>query len=81
MRWPIVNDSPITYENKCIDLLIAVWIYHLVMIGKELSKKLTPHMQTVTVGADIIVTKITSAACGNVATVMSYHSCISYAII
>ena len=44
-------------------------------------KVLTPHIQTVTVGVDVIVTKITTAVCGNVATVMSCRSCISYAII
>ena len=41
----------------------------LVIIGKELSKKFTLHVQMVTVGTDVIVTQITTAICGNVATV------------
>ena len=49
--------------------IVVVCIYHLVMIGKELSKKFTPHVQMVTVGADVIVTQITTVVCGNVATV------------
>ena len=59
--------------------LIAVCMYRLVMIGKELSKKFTPQVQTVTAGADVIVTQITTVVCGNVATVTSYRSCILYA--
>ena len=51
------------------------------MIGKELSKKFTPHVQMVTVEADVIVTQITTVVCGNIETVTSYRSCISYAII
>ena len=38
--------------------IIAVCIYCLVMIGKELSKKFNPHAQMVTEGADIIVIQI-----------------------
>ena len=39
------------------------------MMGKELSKMFTLQVQTAPVGVDVIVTQITTAACGNVATV------------
>ena len=49
--------------------MIAACLYRLVMMGKELSKKFTPHVQMFTVGVHVIVTQITTAVCGNVATV------------
>ena len=48
---------------------------------QRIVQKVHPHTQMVIVGADVIVTQITTVVCGNVATVTSYRSCISYAII
>ena len=40
---------------KCV---IVVCIYRLVMMSIDLSKKFTPHVQTVTGSVDVIVTKL-----------------------
>ena len=57
----------------CKRIFIAVCIYRLVMMVKELSKKFTPHVQTVTVCVDVILT--------NCWYITSYRSCILFAAI
>ena len=45
-------------QRNAPDLSFYCGVYRLVMIGKELSKKFHPHVQTVTEGTDVIVTQI-----------------------
>ena len=40
---------------------------------QRIAQKVHPHVQMVTIYADVYVTQITTAVCGNVATVTSYQ--------
>ena len=55
--WFKHNSKMTLVKNYCVRL-IAVCIYRLVMMSIDLSKKFTPHMQTVTGSTDVIVTQL-----------------------
>ena len=55
--WTVRTLSALKVETRC-SVFVAVFIYRLVMISIDLSKKFTSHVQMVTGSVDLIVTQL-----------------------